>query len=336
MGQNMKTLLVWTIYSFFLFVVFKLLADITTAVLHTIGILSVQLVVVYSNLKWILPLFYARKKYVIYGSLNLLFIVLGVWLNDFITDFTPYHLDVEEGLEAGPFHLFDLEMIFTHAMPIILALFISLFIYMERRRKTQELKELEMVKAEKTFLVQQTNPHFLFNTLNNIYFLTYKQSPKGSRAIMELSKMLDYSLYGGRDGGVSMKDEIKYITNFISLYKLRDSHLNNIHFDVSSVNTELMLAPMLLIPFIENAFKFANLDDIQNGFIDIEISSEGSTLFFKCVNSKGLHRLRHKRGGIGIVNVKRRLDLFYPNRHVLHICDEEKKYRITLELDTDV
>jgi len=336
MKKKMRILVVWGIYSLFLFVVFKFIADTTTAVLHTIGIVSVQLVVIYANLKWILPVFYAQKKYLIYGFINLLFIILGVWLNDFITDFTPYHLQMEEGLEAGPFHLFDLEMIFTHAMPIILALFVSLFIYIELRRKCQEQKELAMVKAEKTFLVQQTNPHFLFNTLNNIYFLTYKHAPKGSQAIMQLSKMLDYSLYGGREGAVSIKDEIKYVNNFISLYKLRDSMLTNIQFDYSSVDQTLTIAPMLLIPFIENAFKFANLEDLETGFITIELASTDHLVNFRCVNSKRLHRLTKQRGGIGIANVKRRLDLFYPDKHVLVVCEQEKKYSITLELNTDV
>jgi len=336
MGQKMKQVAVWGIYSFFLFVLFKIIADTTTAVLHTLGIVSIQVLVIYSNLKWILPIYYAKNRYLIYGLLNLLLLVLGVWFNDFITDFTPYHLEMEEGLEAGSFHLFDLEMIFTHAMPIILALFVSLFIFIEKRRKRQEQKELEMVKAEKMFLVQQTNPHFLFNTLNNIYFLTYKHSPKGSQAIMQLSKMLDYSLYGGREGVVSVTDEIKYITNFISLYKLRDSSLNNISFDSSSVNPDLKIAPMLLIPFIENAFKYANLEDINDGFITINLYSHGKIVVFSCVNSKGLHRLKQKRGGIGIVNVKRRLDLFYPDKYKLAINDEEKEYTIKLELDTDV
>lgn len=349
----LKHVVFWSLYSLFLFVVFNLLTDTTTALIRSAAIIITQALFFYVNTISFLPKFYETKKYFMYTFLNVGTTFLGVFCNNFVTEFASYGMydysldeDTEVMLEENymddmvyynGIDIFDIELMFTHAMPIVLAIFISFFMYTFQQRKKQEEKELAIAMAEKNFLIQQINPHFLFNTLNNIYFLTYQKAPKGAKAVMQLSKMLDYSLYGEKEGKVSLKEEIDYINNFINLFKLKDSFMNNITFDYSKAITTQRIAPMLLLPFVENAFKHGNLEDTEKGFVTIVLASEANAIKFDCVNSYKIKKVVDKTGGIGIANVSRRLELLYPNKHQLDIVQKmEKEYRVHLKIDINV
>lgn len=338
--NDFKHIIGWFLYSIFLFVIFNLVTDTTAAFIRTAIIVVVQLLVFYVNLKWILPKFYEQKNYVTYGGFNLLFLAIGIYLNSYFINKIPFYnitvVDYYDNEYIEVIGLLDLEVIFTYAMPIILVIFLSFFLYTFQRRKDQEEKELAIVTAEKNFLVQQINPHFLFNTLNNIYFLTYKLAPKGSKAIMQLSKMLDYSLYGTKEGNVTLENEIAYLNNFVALFKLKDSKIKNIKFDYSKANVSQKITPMLLLPFVENAFKHGNIEDIDSGFITIELTSKGANVSFKCSNSYSSKKAVDRTGGIGIKNVTRRLELLYPNKHTLEINNTEKEYIVSLKINTNV
>lgn len=353
MNSNLKHVVFWSLYSLFLFVVFDLLTDTTTALIRSATIVITQLLFFYINIRFFLPQYYENKKYIIYVLLNVGTTFLGVFCNNFMTEFAPYGMygdSLDEGADImleevymndtllqNSFGLFDIELMFTHAMPVVLAIFISFFIYTFQQRKKQEEKELAIVMAEKNFLIQQINPHFLFNTLNNIYFLTYQQAPKGAKAVLQLSKMLDYSLYGAKEGKVSLKEEIEYINNFISLFKLKDSSINNVVFNYDKAITTQKIAPMLLLPFVENAFKHGNLEDTEKGFVTMTLESKNNTVEFSCINSCEKKKIVDKTGGIGIANVSRRLELLYPNKHKLVIVQNiEKEYRVHLKINIDV
>ncbi|WP_159025712.1 sensor histidine kinase [Aquimarina sp. Aq78] len=215
-------------------------------------------------------------------------------------------------------------------MPIILAIFISFLFYSFSEQKKREEKEILLTKAEKNFLVSQINPHFLFNILNNIYTLSLTNDNKSSKAIMQLSKMLDYSLYGSKKKTVSLKEEIHYILNLIELFKLKDDAIEAINFDYSKVNQSYMIAPMLLIPFVENTFKHGNIEDTKNGFIDILLTTEANNITFKVKNSYKPKKSVDASSGIGILNVKRRLELIYPNKHELEINKQKEFYNVNL------
>jgi LytS/YehU family sensor histidine kinase len=145
--------------------------------------------------------------------------------------------------------------------------------------------------------------------------------------------MLDYSLYGNNEEFVSLKDEIAYIENLIALFKLKDDEITNIVFDYKNTNTQSKIAPMLLLPFVENAFKHGNIEDIENGNIGIELSSTNhKNIDFKCYNTFSTNKKIDKIGGIGIVNVKRRLELLYPNNYMLTIENNEHQYKVHLKI----
>lgn len=338
--------LAWVIYTLFLFFLFNWVSDSLSAFIRMFSIISVQIFVFYLNLKWILPIYYHTKRYLTYVTLNLMFVISGAILGEYLEERTPVYqsevLELQEyytknGLfddmyNKGTFEIFDIEQLFSHAMPIVLIIFISYFMYNFHMRKQEEAKILAIITAEKNFLVQQINPHFLFNTLNNIYSLTYKTSPKGSEAVMQLSKMLDYSLYIMKERRVRLKDEIGYINNFIALFKLKDSAITNIAFDYSNANPSQKIAPLLLIPFVENAFKHGDIADAKKGFVTIKIKTEDDCILFNCINSYQVKKNVDKTGGIGITNVSRRLELLYPDQHWLKIEEVENVFIISLKI----
>ena len=332
--QKSISYIAWCLYAIFLFVVFTILVDFKTAMIRTLAIITFQIVIFYSNLKWILPRFYEHKKYAIYIVINLTLLAVSLLFNLFLEQFTPHFIEHNTAQHQLELQHFTTEIILINSIPILLAIFISFFLFTLKRQQQQENQALSLLTAEKQFLVQQINPHFLFNTLNNIYFLTYKTSPKGSEAIMQLSKMLDYSLYGEKECNVRIKDEITYINNFIALYKLKDNEIKNIQFDYSNVNTHLKIAPMLLIPFVENAFKHGDIEN--NGHINIKLLTYKNMIEFNCKNSFVPKKNIDKTGGIGISNVTRRLELLYPNKHKLNIDKNHNDYNVLLKIETNV
>ncbi len=334
MQKNLIHIIFWCLYAVFLFVVFNIILDFKTAIIRAFAIVFIQILIFYSNLKWILPHFYEHKKYAAYLFVNLAITVFSIGLNSFIERYTPYYITHNTVEHQSEVQHVNLEIILINIIPILLAIFISFFLYASKKRKQQEERALVLATAEKQFLIQQINPHFLFNALNNIYFLTYKTSPKGSAAIMQLSKMLDYSLYGEKQERVSLKEEVTYINNFIELFRLKDSKIVNIEFDHTKANLHKNIAPLLLIPFVENAFKHSDIEDTTNGFISIELSTQDNEITFKCVNSFISKKSVDSTKGIGIKNVSRRLDLLYPQKHELEFKKSENRFSVLLKINT--
>ncbi len=296
----------------------------------------------YFNYHKLIPKYYASKKYVIYGLTNFVLTLFSVLVIDFFIRLSYYiaHLNRDHSYPLNTifnFRHFDiesLEVIFNHMMPIILAIFISFLFYYFSEKKKREKKETLLVKAEKDFLISQINPHFLFNTLNNIYTLSLASDNKSPKAIMQLSKMLDYSLYGSKKEKVSLKEEIQYINNFIGLFKLKDDNIKSVSFNFSKANNTLKIAPMLLIPFIENAFKHGNIEDTKSGYITIMLKTKlDNKVLFTVKNSYRTKKSVDNSSGIGINNVKRRLELLYFNKHTLSIEESQNEYLIYLTLE---
>ncbi|GAB2590382.1 sensor histidine kinase [Spirosoma areae] len=191
--------------------------------------------------------------------------------------------------------------------------------------------------AELAFLKSQVNPHFLFNTLNNIYALAYAKSDAAPGAILKLSELMRYMLYEGSErtthtGGparVPLSKEVTYLENFVELEKLRVANAH-VQFSVEG-NTDLFrIEPLLLVSFVENAFKHGDLTDSHQPLV-IDLSVRNGTLRFDTLNKK-TRRQTDAVGGIGLANVRRRLALLYPNRHTLRITDEPDSYACSLEL----
>ena len=170
--------------------------------------------------------------------------------------------------------------------------------------------------------------------LNNIYALTVVKSDKAPDNLMRLSGMLRYMLYDSNDGKVPLNKEIEYLDNYINLAALKDSRGLNVNVDFDKGQPGMKVAPLLLIPFVENAFKHSKIEDLTNGFINISLKTNKEDLEFYIENSiPKIVSKKDKNGGIGLPNTKKRLDLLYPNKHLLSISEDEKVYSVYLKLD---
>jgi len=185
--------------------------------------------------------------------------------------------------------------------------------------------------AELTALKHQLNPHFLFNTLNNLYALAIKKSDQTPEVIERLSDILDYMLYRCNDTYVSLQKEIELIDNYLSLEKLRYGKRVQISFK-KDIENDVKIAPLLLLTFIENAFKHGVSQELKEAYINIQISLEGSYIVFHIVNSTPKTLIKNNtKQCIGLNNVKKQLALLYSNNYTLDVNVEKESYTVTLK-----
>ncbi|MDC6361844.1 MULTISPECIES: sensor histidine kinase [Flavobacteriaceae] len=205
-------------------------------------------------------------------------------------------------------------------------------------QKQAEIDELQSTiqESELQFLRSQINPHFLFNNLNNLYSYALQNSPKTPEIILEMSGVLRYMLYESKEQFVPLKKELEQLDNFIKLYKLQIESRGHVNFKTSNINGGHRIAPLILIVFVENAFKHSQSGQSSDIEIDISIKMEGSVLEFRCKNNfEVVPSLDTVAKGIGLQNVQKRLQLLYPNKHRLEIKDENKSYNVYLRLELE-
>ncbi len=201
----------------------------------------------------------------------------------------------------------------------------------------QQLLKLNEQKktAELTALKNQLNPHFLFNTLNNLYALAFKKSDKTTQVIQKLSEILDYTLYGSNHKFVALQKEIELIENYIVLEKIRYDDRVLVTFK-KELENNAEIAPLLLLTFVENAFKHGVIQELEEAFIKIEITQNSNEILFSIENSKpkSIISKTQVKENIGLKNVKKQLELVYFKKHKLDIIETEKTYKVNLKLDT--
>ena len=224
----------------------------------------------------------------------------------------------------GPIVLFLLAFTFSSVSKLIARWFYA--------EKIKEEVSKQQLQTELSLLRSQVNPHFLFNTLNSIYALTVSGNEKASDAVMKLSGIMRYTLEESQSEYVPLQNEVNFINNYLELQRIRSTEKVQITFKVDTVSQQVRIAPLLLIPFIENAFKFG-VSARQHTQIEVGIRVRGNKLVFTCINDL-LPKVNAPEGtGTGIVNVRRRLDLLYKKNYQLQIQTTGHKYQVYLELD---
>jgi LytS/YehU family sensor histidine kinase len=220
-------------------------------------------------------------------------------------------------------------------MPVITILAGFKFAW-DASKKQLEVEELRtsVKESELQFLKSQINPHFLFNNLNNLYSYAIEQSPKTPSIILELSSVLRYMLYDCKENLVALTKEIEHLKNFTLLNELQIEERGKVTFNTENIKSDYRIAPLILTVFIENAFKYSTASQSKDISIDIEINvSEQGMLEFKCKNSfKPMGNTDNLSRGIGLQNVKKRLQLLYPDAHELSICNEDGLYSVLLKM----
>ena len=194
--------------------------------------------------------------------------------------------------------------------------------------------ENEKLMAELRFLKAQINPHFLFNTLNNLYALAFTNSPNTTEVIAKLSQMMRYMLYDSNYPKVPLAKEIEYIENYISLEKLRLNQQIPINFEVKGDTQQATIVPLILITFLENAFKHGVNGNNPASWVKVVLLIEGNTCIYTVANStlSGLNN-SYEKSGIGLQNLRRRLELSYPNGHDLTVENIDASHRVQLKLN---
>jgi len=214
------------------------------------------------------------------------------------------------------------------------AAFKLIFDYIEMQQRLVEMAK-DKAEAELSFLKSQINPHFLFNSLNSVYFLIDKENAEARRALHKFSDMLRYQLYEVKGTKIPIEKELSYLKDYVDLQKLRKDENYSVEFNCSSDVKGFSIEPLLLIPFIENAFKHISHKSAGKNFIKLDITRRNGELNFMIENSREAERTTGLHGGIGLNNVKRRLELLYPDKHELQINEREDIYKVDLTLKID-
>lgn len=241
---------------------------------------------------------------------------------------------------------FNWDRMFGNRMLLYLfisSIFIAFYYFIDIYDRQKEIQRLEGFKSEKIelesrFLKSQVNPHFLFNTLNNIYALSLKKSERTPVIIERLESLLHYMLYECKEDMVELDDEFNFTNSYIALEKLRHNEDQcTITTTIKGMTTGRKIAPLLLINFLENAFKHGTKTSFGKSWINMEIEVLKKELHFKLQNSKPeavtLQTFSEYQGGIGLKNVKRRLEILYPKRHKLRIHNAPDHFEIYLTLN---
>lgn len=236
------------------------------------------------------------------------------------------------------FHNYDPEATFSSYMnsnkyyAVYYTGFGIVFFYLQNNRykdKIQHELKLQNRQAELDYLKSQINPHFLFNNLSNIYSLIYSKSDNALPAVDKLSKLLRYMLYEKKEK-VPLVEEVIYLESFIDLQKLRYDYELMLDINLFCRDNKIEIAPLLLIPLVENAFKHGVFKDSNNPLI-IDLQTTDNEVLFTVKNKTGHHE-KDKTSGIGLVNLRRRLELLYANKHKLEITDSGNNFKVQLKI----
>jgi sensor histidine kinase YesM len=285
----------------------------------------------YSNDLILLPRLFLRRKNTAY-----ILVVLGCILTIMVLNFI-FAIVLNRFVPSEFHHPNNLHKFFIPFFPAVFVYAISTAIRITgewfKNEKQKKDMENEKLNSELAFLKSQVNPHFLFNILNNICSLARKKSDDTENAIIKLSHIMRYMLYESKDEKVSLEKEVEYLQNYIELQRLRISDKVDINFSIAGDPESGMIEPMLLIPFVENAFKHG-VSYLEESKIDISLKIERAALIFKVENFKIRKNADavQMESGIGLRNVLRRLDLLYPGKHVITINEDGTKYIVDLKI----
>jgi sensor histidine kinase YesM len=286
----------------------------------------------YYNYLFLIPRFFLRKKFLAY----FIFLALGIFVIGLMNSAYVYATYTFKWVEwKFPYRVWGSVFFPLYPSLLFFALSSTIRLVSEWIRNERQKKEMEAEKlaSELAFLKSQINPHFLFNTLNNICSLARKKSDETEEALIKLSQIMRYMLEDSASEKVSLDKEIEYLRSFIELQRMRLSEIVKINFTIEGDSAGHTIEPMLLIPFVENAFKHG-VSYQEPGEIRIILRLTEKSLLFKVENNiPPVHKENaDKAPGTGLKNVMRRLELLYPATHLLEINEDGNRYIVTLQL----
>ncbi|WP_047245320.1 sensor histidine kinase [Maribacter thermophilus] len=312
-------------------------------------ILAISVLIYYTAPKLLL-----KKKYILFTLVSILTIIVVTFV---LTNITPSPMIVGGPLNGPPGPVpgpmkgegsgmvppmemnrrpplkFFINLLLI-SIAYVIATLIETFLFIQRKDEEIIINKNEALQTELKLLKSQINPHFLFNALNNIYALSAIDSSRTQQSISYLSDMLRYVLYECDHEIVPLQKEVDYIENYVKLFSLKSSKsypiTTKFHIEAPSIN----IAPMILIPFVENALKHSNIEKITGTFVHIKLHADSKMIDFEIENSKPSSIIvKDGVGGIGIENVKKRLAILYPDSHQLTINETSELFKVNLKLE---
>lgn len=323
------------------------------------SITAISALIFYINYLFLVPVLFFRKKRYRYFIALLTLLLLFYFISDFANEQISGYISRQDNSEQfirqpgdeGRPKLPPLQIRkprFIVAVPnahfigyissSLFMVFLSLGLRVLERQsnieKVQEEMERAKLNAELAFLKNQISPHFFFNTLNNIYSLSSSGSEDARTAILKLSKMMRYLIYESEDGDTKLSNEIELITNYIDLMKLRLEEKYNLRVTLPAKYEDYRMPPLLFIPFIENAFKHG-VSFREDSFIDISLAASDKKILFRTFNriTASPEKTGLESSGIGLNNVRKRLDLLFPGKHTLQLNKTESTFEVLLKID---
>ncbi len=340
-GRIFQHIIFWTaVILFYTFVYGRMNNNYYGTFIHLLITLPIYLGTTYFTLYFIIPRYLLKRNYrglivsFIYMVLGAAFLELAVTIYLVVVP-----MDFLSGRIFGTFNPDTLD-VYIQLIGIFIVVFLAASIKLLKHwyniQHMNQILSKEKLEAELNFLRSQIHPHFLFNTLNNLYALTIKKSDKSPEVVLRLSEMLDYMLYECNENIVSLKKEIKLIQNYIAIERLRYGHRLSIELKVKGNVSNKHIAPMLLFPFVENSFKHGVSKSVEKSWIKIKLEIEKNNLSFNIKNGLPAHdKTEDSSGGegIGLKNVRKRLDLIYSRRYNLSINKNDNEYNVDLKID---
>ncbi|QHV98748.1 sensor histidine kinase [Spirosoma endbachense] len=307
----------------------------TEHLLIALSELPAQLLFTYTTLYWLIPTYLLRLRYLYFSLLTLLVLAIcGVlyWLGYyylFLAPFDPGKLEQETPFDPSRLILSSFYMLCTSGL--LIAFHMIRYGFRQQRLNQQLIIANQTVELKS--LKDQINPHFLFNTLNNLYGLTSSNPEKAGEVVLRLSQLMQYMLYEGSQTRVPLREEIGYLQNYLALERIRYGQELHLAFHVSGDTAGVQVAPLLLLPFVENAFKHGLSRQLSEAWLQIQLTVNQNELIFKVENSKPVSTGQATSSGIGLPNVAKRLQLIYPDRHRLRQLDGVDSFLTTLTIE---
>ncbi len=289
------------------------------------------ILVVYINLGYLVPKFLNQKHFLTYCLLLLAMVAVLTPIKVMLLYITFDEVDPREFLIMNQHFIFLLLFMIAGGSTGI-----KIISDWQRHQRDRKDLETQRMQSEIKFLKSQINPHFLFNTLNSLYALTLKKDDKAPEIVIKLSEMMRYMLYECNERRVPLQKEVTYIENYLAMEKLRQAMQAEIDFKVEGAVEDQKIAPLLFIPFLENSFKHGLSHQLKEGYVHVVLRVLGNKLLFRIRNSKPLTPAPppdKTSGGIGLANVRRRLNLLYPGQYKLDIQENDTEHTVELSLD---
>jgi sensor histidine kinase YesM len=300
-----------------------------------LGTLPVDMAYTYFVIYFLIPRFLLRRKYIhfiILFAVSITVVLIVEWTINYEIMYPWIYDDYDQWKnQITYFSTSALNMYITIGFLVLLASAIKLSKNWLESQQAKSNLEIQNRSSELALLRSQVNPHFLFNTLNNIDALIRKDPEQASDTVVKLSEIMRYFIYEANTDKMPLEKEVDYLHNFVELQRIRYSNPNHVRFQVSGSPSNLVIAPMMFIPFVENAFKHG-IRQSKTPAIAINLWIHENGIRFEVMNYFQLNHSTDTGKGIGLANVRRRLELIYPEKHSLAIRAEENKYFVTLEI----